>query len=83
MAEGNRIADIASVIFAKPEQKLEKTRSIITEKKVNAHKPLVNELCTIIFTSAQALQQFIQQFRHGEAWKTYSNMQIGFTEKLK
>jgi hypothetical protein len=72
--------DILSVIFAKPEQKMGKATSIITGRKINARRALMEELCTIIFSSAQTLQQFIYQFKHAQVWNEYPNVQIGFAE---
>ena len=74
------MVDILSVVFAKPEQRTKKAINILTERRVNARRALMDEICTIIFTTAQALQQFIIQFRSAETWRSQPQMQIGFTE---
>ncbi len=63
LASGNKLASILSVVFAKPEQRTKKVINISTERRVNARIALMDEICTIIFTTAQSLQQFIIQFR--------------------
>jgi hypothetical protein len=78
---GTRLTDILSVIFAKPEQRTKKMISIVTERKVNARRALMQERCTIIFTTSQALNQFIQQFRCTRGWRGYPQIQIGFSEE--
>ena len=80
LASGNKLVDILSVVFAKPEQRTKKAINILTERRVNARRALMDEICTIIFTTAQALQQFIIQFRSAETWRSQPQMQIGFTE---
>jgi hypothetical protein len=75
LASGNK-----SVVFAKPEQRTKKVINILTEKRVNVRRALMDKICTIIFTTAQALQQFIIQFQNAEAWTSQPQKQIGFTE---
>lgn len=79
-AGGNRLTDIVSVIFATPEHRTYRNVSITTERKVNARRALMDEKCTVIFTTAQALQYFIQFFRQVEVWKEYPQTQIGFMD---
>lgn len=79
-AGGNRASDIISVIFAKPEHRTYKNVSITTERKVNARRALMDEKCTVIFTTAQALQQFIHFFKQIIVWKEYPLAQIGFMD---
>jgi hypothetical protein len=80
IAGGNRKTDITSVIFAKPEHRTYKNVSIMVERKVNARRALTDEKCTVIFATAQALQQFVHYFRYVEVWKEFNQVQIGFME---
>lgn len=71
LASGNKLVDILSVVFTKPEQRTKKAINILTERRVNARRALIiDEICTIIFATAQALQQFIyssEMLKHGKA----------------
>jgi hypothetical protein len=80
LASGNKLANILSVVFAKPEQRTKKVINILTESRVNARRALMDKICTVIFTSAQLLQQFIIQFRSANAWHSQPQIQIGFTD---
>ncbi len=38
LASGNKLTDILSVVFAKPEQRAKKVINILTERRVNARR---------------------------------------------
>jgi hypothetical protein len=80
IAGGCRSDDIASVIYAKPEQKLKKITSISVERKVSSQRALMEERPTIIFNTAQALHQFVAYFEHTAVWQEYPKIQVGFNE---
>jgi hypothetical protein len=64
IAGGNKISDMISVVFAKPKHIV--TRKSITttaERKVNTHRALTDEKCTVIFASNQALRKFVSNFK--------------------
>jgi len=82
IAGGNKVSDMISVIFAKPEHVvMRKNISTTAERKVNARRALIDEKCTIIFATNQALQKFVHHFKVAEVWKTYPNIQLGFMDE--
>jgi hypothetical protein len=79
IAGGNRVEDMISVIFAKPEHVIvRKNISNAIEKKVNAKRALQDEKCTIIFASNHALHKFVYYFKKVEVWSAWPQAQIGF-----
>lgn len=49
-------------------------------RTVNARRALTDEKCTVIFATAQALQQFVHFFKQVVVWKDYPHVQIGFMD---
>lgn len=78
---GCRASDICSVIFSKPDLRLRKTIKIASKRKISVKRALVEETCTILFFSDQALHhQFIVNFRNSRPWAMYPEVQLGFAD---